>query len=194
MTREKELRPNQAYQFASIQIPKVINAIISTSTKMTTKQSELAYDLPLWHSRPSPLRDRTLSQLSISPYGTFHVHSALPIHDYKQTSAGPDLSLTAVTVAATDTKTGFFQLKQSSGRSYESLGLGRLPQARNETSWDIWEESKWSSFMSGLCLLESNAEDPSWSVASIFSSLTHPNKQAEQQSAYLPCAHKYAKR
>lgn len=50
---------------------------------MTTKQSELAYDLPQWHSRPSPLRDRTLSQLSISPYGTFHVNSALPIHDYK---------------------------------------------------------------------------------------------------------------
>lgn len=159
---------------------------------MTTKQSELAYDLPPWHSRPSPLRDRTLSQLSVSPYGTIHVNSSLPIHDYKQTSAGPDLSLT--TVEATDTKTELFQMKQSSRRSYDSLGLGRLPRAGSETRWDIWEESKWSSFGSGLCSLESTAEDPSWSVASIFSSLTHPNKQAKQQSAYLLCTHKYAQR
>lgn len=80
---------------------------------MTTKQSKLAYDLPLWHSRPSPLRDRTLSQLSINPYGTFHDNSALLIHDYKQHRAGPDLSLTAVTVAAMDTKTGLFQFSRA---------------------------------------------------------------------------------
>lgn len=88
-------------------------ALFSTSKKMTAKQSELAYDLPPWHSRPRPLRDRTLSQLSINPYGTFHVNSALPIHDYKQNSAGPDLSLTAVTVAAMDTKTGLFQFSRA---------------------------------------------------------------------------------
>lgn len=97
---------------------------------MTTKPSELAYDLPPWHSRPSPLRDRTLSQLSVSPYGTIHVNSSLAIRDYKQTNAGPDLSLTVVAVAATDTKTELFQMKQSSGRSYDSLGLGSAASGR----------------------------------------------------------------